>query len=37
MVQVRQTVRTAAGKVLRSDELLAGEKELAATSQEVRF
>ena len=30
MVEVRQTVRTTAGKVLRSEELLAGEKEAAA-------
>lgn len=30
MVQARQTVRTTAGKVLRSEELLAGEKEAAA-------
>lgn len=30
MEQVRQTVRTTAGRVLRSEELLAGEKEAAA-------
>jgi hypothetical protein len=30
MLQVRQTVRTTAGKLLRSDDLLAGEKEVAA-------
>ena len=30
MVQMRQTVRTTAGKVLRSEELLTGEKEAAA-------
>lgn len=30
MMQVRQTVRTTAGKVLRSEELLTGEKEAAA-------
>lgn len=30
MVEVRQMVRTTAGKVLRSDDLSAGEKEAAA-------
>lgn len=30
MLQVRQTVRATAGKVLRSDDLVAGEKEIVA-------